>query len=104
MEAASRTLSEAYPGRFLLGLGTSHGPVVEQRGHDYERPLEHLRRYLQAMDDAPLPWPNPDLERARVLAALGSRMLELAGEGSAGALAYHQTPEHTARAREILGT
>jgi alkanesulfonate monooxygenase SsuD/methylene tetrahydromethanopterin reductase-like flavin-dependent oxidoreductase (luciferase family) len=27
MEAASRTLSEAYPGRFVLGLGISHGPV-----------------------------------------------------------------------------
>ena len=40
MTAAQLTLSEAYPERFLLGLGVSHARLVEGiRGHQYERPL-----------------------------------------------------------------
>jgi alkanesulfonate monooxygenase SsuD/methylene tetrahydromethanopterin reductase-like flavin-dependent oxidoreductase (luciferase family) len=32
--AAVHALADAYPGRFVLGLGVSHAPSVEQRGHD----------------------------------------------------------------------
>jgi alkanesulfonate monooxygenase SsuD/methylene tetrahydromethanopterin reductase-like flavin-dependent oxidoreductase (luciferase family) len=53
MAAAQRTLAEAYPGRFVLGIGVSHGPIVDARGHRYERPLERMRAYLDAMDAAP---------------------------------------------------
>ena len=99
-----RTLAEAYPGRFVLGLGVSHAPIVDARGHRYERPLERMRAYLDAMDAAP--WQGPPLkeEPVRVLAALGPRMLELAAERSAGALTYNAAPEATAWARSILGT
>jgi len=38
MAAAQRTLAEAYPGRFVLGIGVSHAPIVDARGHRYERP------------------------------------------------------------------
>jgi probable F420-dependent oxidoreductase len=104
MAAAQRTLAEAYPGRFVLGIGVSHAPIVDARGHRYERPLERMRAYLDAMDAAP--WQGPPLreEPARVLAALGPRMLELAAERSAGALTYHAAPEATAWARSILGS
>jgi probable F420-dependent oxidoreductase len=104
MAAAQRTLAEAYPGRFVLGLGVSHAPIVDARGHRYERPLERMRTYLDAMDAAP--WQGPPLkqEPVRVLAALGPRMLELAAERSAGALTYNAAPEATAWARSILGT
>jgi probable F420-dependent oxidoreductase len=103
MAAAQRTLTEAYPGRFVLGIGVSHGPIVDARGHRYERPLERMRAYLDAMDAAP--WQGPPLreEPARVLAALGPRMLELAAERSSGALTYNATPEATAWARSVLG-
>ena len=103
MAAAQRTLAEAYPGRFVLGLGVSHAPIVDARGHRYERPLERMRAYLDAMDAAP--WQGPPLpeEPVRVLAALGPRMLELAAERSAGALTYNATPEATAWARSVLG-
>jgi probable F420-dependent oxidoreductase len=103
MAAAQRTLAEAYPGRFVLGVGVSHAPIVDARGHRYERPLERMRAYLDAMDAAP--WQGPPLqeEPARVLAALGPRMLELAAERSAGALTYNAAPEATAWARSILG-
>jgi probable F420-dependent oxidoreductase len=103
MAAAGRTLAEAYPGRFVLGIGVSHGPIVDARGHRYQRPLERMRAYLDAMDAAP--WQGPPLteEPVRVLAALGPRMLELAAERSAGALTYNATPEATAWARSVLG-
>src|ERR687895_1255131 len=52
--AAHRTLAEAYPGRFLLGLGVSHVPLVEQiRGHTYGKPVAAMRAYLDRMDAAP---------------------------------------------------
>ena len=103
MAAAQRTLAEAYPGRFVLGIGVSHAPIVDARGHRYQRPLDKLRGYLDAMDAAP--WQGPPLaeEPARVLAALGPRMLELAAERAAGALLYNTPPEVTASARSVLG-
>jgi probable F420-dependent oxidoreductase len=103
MAAAQRTLTEAYPGRFVLGIGVSHAPIVDARGHRYQRPLERMRAYLDAMDAAP--WQGPPLaeESARVLAALGPRMLALAAERSAGALLYNTPPEATAAARSLVG-
>jgi probable F420-dependent oxidoreductase len=76
---------------------------VDARGHRYERPLDKMRGYLDAMDAAP--WQGPPLveEPARVLAALGPRMLELAAERAAGALLYNNPPEATAAARSTLG-
>jgi alkanesulfonate monooxygenase SsuD/methylene tetrahydromethanopterin reductase-like flavin-dependent oxidoreductase (luciferase family) len=54
MAAGQKTLAEAYPGRFVLGLGVSHVPLVEQlRGHRYEKPASTMRAYLDAMDQAP---------------------------------------------------
>jgi len=102
MAAAGRTLTEAYPGRFVLGIGVSHAPIVDARGHRYQRPLDKMRGYLDAMDAAP--WQGPPLaeEPLRILAALGPRMLELAAE-RAGALLYNGTPEATASARSVLG-
>ncbi|HEV8650908.1 MAG TPA: TIGR03620 family F420-dependent LLM class oxidoreductase [Actinomycetes bacterium] len=103
MAAAQRTLTEAYPGRFVLGVGVSHAPIVDARGHRYQRPLDKMRAYLDAMDAAP--WQGPPLPEApaRVLAALGPRMLELAAERAAGALLYNTPPEATASARSVLG-
>ena len=104
MAAAQRTLGEAYPGRFVLGIGVSHGPIVDARGHHYQRPLDKMRGYLDAMDAAPWQGPPVAEEPPRVLAALGPRMLELAAERSAGALLYNGTPEATATARSVLGS
>ncbi|MGI5213081.1 LLM class F420-dependent oxidoreductase [Plantactinospora sp. CA-290183] len=98
----ANALAEAYDGRFLLGLGVSHAPLVRARGHDYERPLAAMRSYLDAIDETGYEGPLP--QRApRVLAALRPGMLELAARRSAGAHPYFVTPEHTARARAILG-
>ncbi len=104
MASAQKTLSEAYPGRYLLGLGVSHVPLVEElRGHKYAKPVETMRTYLDAMDAAPYD-SVPPAATSRVLAALGPRMLELAAKRSDGAHTYNVTPEHTAQARKLMGT
>ena len=92
---AVAALEERFPGRFLLGIGASHAPAVE----NYERPYAHVVAYLDALDALDVPVPP---ER-RVLAALGPRMLELAAARSAGAHPYFVPVEHTVRARAILG-
>lgn len=103
MAAAQNTLAEAYPNRFLLGLGVSHIPLVESRGHRYGKPVASMRAYLDAMDRAPYRAVLPNVKPLRMLAALGPKMLQLAAERANGAHTYFAPPEHTARAREILG-
>jgi probable F420-dependent oxidoreductase len=103
MAAAQKTLAEAYPGRFLLGLGVSHEPLVELRGQRYEKPVATMRAYLEAMDEAPYRTVLPDRRPPRVVAALGPQMLKLSAERADGAHPYNVPPEHTAQARAILG-
>ena len=96
------TLNALYDGRFILGLGVSHAPMVERvRGHKYGKPVSTMRAYLEAMFSTPVQ--VDAAERRVVLAALGPNMLALSAELADGALPYNVTPEHTALAREILG-
>ena len=104
--AAQSTLAEAYPGRFLLGLGVSHAALVEGlRGHRYQKPLNAMRTYLDAMERARDAYKavKPPSPPPCILAALRPRMLELAAERADGAHTYFVPPEHTRRARRILG-
>jgi probable F420-dependent oxidoreductase len=104
MASGWRTVSEAFPGRFLLGLGVSHAPMVEgMRGHEYTAPVATMRDYLERMDAAPYLAAPPSEPPERVLAALGPRMLELSRDLAQGAHPYFVPPEHTAIARGILG-
>ncbi|MSO79473.1 MAG: LLM class F420-dependent oxidoreductase [Acidimicrobiia bacterium] len=104
MTAGWKTVSEAFPGRFVLGLGVSHRSMVEGvRGQQYGPPLTAMREYLAAMDAAPYFASPPTVAPERVLAALGPKMLELARDQTQGAHPYNVPPEHTAQAREILG-
>src|SRR5687767_11723748 len=75
MANGAKTLGEAYPDRFVLGIGVSHAPSVARRGGDYGKPLEQMTRYLDAMDDAQYAAPEPDTPVPLVLAALGPKML-----------------------------
>lgn len=99
VEIAGRVgaLQESYPGRFVLGLGASHGPSVERTGQSYDKPYSKMVEYLDTLDGAGLP------ASGRLLAALGPRMLTLAAERSLGAHPYFVPVEHTAYAREIMG-
>ncbi len=99
-----RTLAEQSEGRFLLGLGVSHVPLVTGvRGHSYGKPVATMRAYLERMASAPYVGPQPAEDPPTVIAALGPKMLELARERTQGAHPYLVPPEHTRRAREILG-
>jgi probable F420-dependent oxidoreductase len=86
-------IESAHPGRFLLGIGAGHREHTEE----YVKPYDALVGYLDELDAAMVPTSR------RVLAALGPRVLRLAAERSAGAHPYLTTPEHTAKAREMLG-
>ncbi|MBW8270094.1 TIGR03620 family F420-dependent LLM class oxidoreductase [Caldovatus aquaticus] len=94
------TLNGLYGGRFVLGLGVSHAPMVEGlRGHRYEKPVPAMRAYLDGItrdQEGAEEWPI-------VLAALGPRMLALAAARTRGAVPYNVTPEHTRRAAAVLG-
>jgi probable F420-dependent oxidoreductase len=86
-------IDRAYPGRFLLGIGVGHPEAVGE----YRKPYDALVEYLNQLDDYGVP------AQRRVLAALGPRVLGLSAQRSAGAHPYLTTPEHTARARTLLG-
>jgi probable F420-dependent oxidoreductase len=102
--AARNALAEQSDGRFLLGLGVSHAPLVEGwRGQSYGKPVATMRQYLETMSRVPYGAPPPPSRPKTVIAALGPKMLELAGELADGAHPYNGTPEHTAQARAILG-
>ncbi|GFG73068.1 LLM class F420-dependent oxidoreductase [Mycobacterium botniense] len=86
-------IEKAYPGRFLLGIGVGHPEHTPQ----YRTPYRALVAYLDELDAAAVPTSR------RVIAALGPRVLTLAAQRSAGAHPYLTTPEHTAKAREVVG-
>ena len=103
--AAQKGLNEQSGDRFLLGLGVSHIPLVkDMRQHEYGKPVATMRAYLEGMAAAPYKSVAPRSPPQTVLAALGPKMLELAGERADGAHPYNVPPEHTREAREILGT
>jgi len=105
MRAGAETLHELSNGRFALGVGVSHAPMVAGlRGHEYGKPVTTMRSYLQDMEKALYPGAEGSLRPPVLLAALRPKMLALAAESANGAHPYNVTPEHTARAREILGT
>jgi probable F420-dependent oxidoreductase len=100
---AAKTLNAAYNDRFVLGLGVSHRPLVERlRGHEYATPVAAMREYLTAMDAAPMMAPEGKQRYARVIAALGPKMLALGATLADGVHPYLVTPEHTAEARAAV--
>jgi probable F420-dependent oxidoreductase len=103
-ESGGRTLTALHPGRFVLGLGVSHGPLVERgRGGRYEKPLATMRDYLDRMAQVPAEV-EPGVGRpARVVAALGPKMIQLAGELTDGVHPYLVLPDQSRVTREALG-
>ena len=90
---AYHRIEDAYPGRFLLGIGIGHPEHTEE----YRKPYDVLVEYLDVLDDECVPTSR------RVVAALGPKVLRLSAQRSAGAHPYLTTPEHTAQAREVIG-
>jgi len=105
MASGQAALAEAYPDRFLLGIGVSHAPLLAVREQGYDKPLSFMRSYLDAMERGRAVYRAvpPVGTPPTLLAALGPRMLELAAERADGAHTYFVPPEHTAAARQRLG-
>lgn len=104
MTAGQKTLAEAFPGRFLLGLGVSHGHLVAGiRKHDYSKPYSFMTEYLDKMDKALFMARGPEVDPGRLLAALGPKMLELSATRANGAHPYFTTPDHTKISRDTMG-
>jgi probable F420-dependent oxidoreductase len=93
--AADAELRAAFPGRFMLGVGVGHPEATS----DYRRPLTTMRTFFDGLDAAETPPPVD----GRCMAALGPKMLDLAGERSAGTHPYFVPVEHTKVARDRLG-
>jgi probable F420-dependent oxidoreductase len=92
---AAAQLADAYPGRFVLGLGAGYAPQAQSVGRDFGKPLATVTSYVAAMGSDP--------SYPRLLAAMGPRMLALAGEVTDGALPAGVAPDFTADARGVLG-
>ena len=104
MNSGWRSMTEAFPDRFLLGIGVSHAPVVEGvTKKAFVKPLEQMANYLTGMDESPFFSVPSKTEPVRVLAALGPKMLQLAAERTAGAHPYLVPVAHTKFARELIG-
>ena len=88
-----RRIAARHPDRFVLGIGAGHPEATSA----FAKPYEALSAYLDVLDAGGVP------KQRRVLAALGPRVLRLAGERTAGAHPYLTTPRHTREARELLG-
>jgi probable F420-dependent oxidoreductase len=94
------SLTATHGERFLLGIGVSHAPLIDaQEAGRYRKPLAATRAFLDAIDATEQPVPAAN----RVLAALGPKMLTLAATRARGAHPYLTTPDHTHKAREVLG-
>jgi len=104
MAAASKTVAELSGGRFVLGIGVSHKPLVlNLRGHSYEKPYSYMKDYLPKMKSALYRAPEPKEEVPIVLAALHPKMLALCAEQAQGTHTYFVPPEHTAKVRAQIG-
>jgi F420-dependent oxidoreductase-like protein len=97
-------------GRFVLGIGLSHAPLIESSyGYSFERPARHMQEYLRAL----LPLVRGEAVEyqgetlaARIaldvrgappvrvlLAAMGPRMLDLAGGAADGTVTFMTGPK-----------
>jgi probable F420-dependent oxidoreductase len=103
MASAARTLGEAFPGRFVLGIGAGHEGERSWHGRSYDRPLRDLAEYLDAVDNSRYFAARPEVPVPRVIAALGPRALELARKRSRGAIPYLVPVGYTSLARATLG-
>lgn len=102
MHAAAAQLAQAYPGRFVLGIGVGYPEQAASVGHEFARPLTTMRDYVNRMDSPTSP-PAPDAAYPRIIAANGPKMLALAGDIADGALPAMLPPEFTEQARQSLG-
>jgi probable F420-dependent oxidoreductase len=99
---AAALLAQAFPGRFVLGLGVGYPHQAASVGREFGSPVATMRGYLDQMA-APAQLPAPDVAYPKIIGANGPKMLALSGEIADGALPAMVPPEFTAQARQLLG-
>lgn len=104
MVNGARSLAEASDDRFVLGIGVSHAPLVERRGHEYSTTYRDLEEYLAAMEEVVTGGPDPASPVPVVVGALGPRMSQLAAAKTQGVHPYFTPVSHTARTRKLIGS
>ncbi len=98
------SLNKLYDGRFVLGLGVSHAPLVSDiRGHEYKKPVATMRKYLDDMDRAWEAFGGVPGEKQIALAALGPKMSQLSAQRTLGSFPYNITPAQVAMSRAAMG-
>ncbi len=104
MAAASKTVAELSGGRFVLGIGVSHKPLVTNlRGHNYDKPYSYMKEYLPRLKGALYRAPEPKEPVPILLAALHPKMLALCASEANGTHTYFVPPEHTRKVRAAIG-
>ena len=104
MMSCAKTVAELADGRFVLGLGVSHKPLVaDLRGHDYTKPFTYMKNYVAGLKGAIYNAVAPREEVPIVIAALHPRMIQLAAAETRGTHTYFVPPSHTAKARTEMG-
>jgi probable F420-dependent oxidoreductase len=103
MASAARTVAEIAEGRFILGIGVSHKPVVANRGHTYDKPYSYMKQYLPQLNDALKRPGQVQRQIPLLIAALHPKMLALAAAQADGTHPYFVPPEHTAKVRAQIG-
>ncbi len=101
--AASSQLGEAFPGRFLLGIGAGYPSQASRVERDYGKPLSQLRRYVSRLTESSPPLATPAVNYATILAALGRKAIAQAGDVADGAMIVTVPPAYVAEARSTLG-
>jgi len=99
---AAALLAQAYPDRFVLGLGVGYPHQAASVGREFGPPVATMRDYLDQLT-APSQLPAPDVAYPKIIGANGPKMLALSGEIADGALPAMTPPEFTAQARQLLG-
>jgi probable F420-dependent oxidoreductase len=102
LHAAAAQLAQAFPGRFVLGVGVGYPQQAAAVGREFGSRPDTMRHYLEKMNEPTWP-PAPDVTYPRIIAANGPKMLALSGEIADGALPFVQSAESTAQARQTLG-
>jgi probable F420-dependent oxidoreductase len=103
MASAARTVSEISDGRFVLGIGVSHKPIVAARAHSYDKPYSYMKQYLPRLKEG-LKSSARASQIPILIAALHPKMLDLAASEADGTHPYFVPPEHTAKVRAQIGS
>src|SRR6266852_2394659 len=111
MSAASKTVADVSGGRFLLGIGVSHKPLVANlRGHSYDKPYSYMRDYLpkikSALYRAPMPKEPVPVKRALYLGQIIAHVavglvVAMAAQIGDERLVAHADPKQEAATRHV---